>query len=50
MRLVVLADTHAPRRWRACPATDRRRQPHGTIGLLQIDSGRLAGAAIVPVS
>ncbi len=111
MRLVVLAGTHAPRRWRACPPrvaghlrradlilhagdvcvasvlaelaqyapvaavlgnndapdvvdwgaaglrifnpgspTDRRRQTHGTIGLLQIDSGRLARAAIVPVT
>ena len=30
--------------------TDRRRQPHGTIGLLQIRDGRLITAAIVPVT
>jgi len=30
--------------------TDRRRQPHGTIGLLTVDSGRLAEARIVPVT
>jgi putative phosphoesterase len=30
--------------------TDRRRQPHGTIGLLQVDRGRLASARIVPVT
>ena len=30
--------------------TDRRRQPHGTLGLLQIQDGRLISAAIVPVT
>jgi putative phosphoesterase len=30
--------------------TDRRRQPHGTLGLLQIQDGRLITAAIVPVT
>jgi uncharacterized protein len=30
--------------------TDRRRQPHGTLGLLQIDSGHLTQASIVPVT
>jgi hypothetical protein len=30
--------------------TDRRRQPHGTIGLLDVTSGRLAKARIVPVT
>ena len=30
--------------------TDRRRQPHGTLGLLRIDSGVLAEAVIVPVT
>ena len=30
--------------------TDRRRQPHGTLGLLQIADGRLITAAIVPVT
>jgi len=29
--------------------TDRRRQPHGTIGLLEIDSGSLVSARIVEV-
>jgi uncharacterized protein len=30
--------------------TDRRRQPQGTIGLLQVDRGRLTAARIVPVT
>jgi predicted phosphodiesterase len=30
--------------------TDRRRQPHGTLGLLEIADGRLITAAIVPVT
>jgi putative phosphoesterase len=30
--------------------TDRRRQPHGTLGLLRIESGELAEAVIVPVT
>jgi uncharacterized protein len=30
--------------------TDRRRQPHGTMGLLQVDRGRLTEALVVPVS
>jgi uncharacterized protein len=30
--------------------TDRRRQPHGTIGLLRIENGTLAEARIVPVT
>jgi putative phosphoesterase len=30
--------------------TDRRRQPHGTLGVLEIDSGRLTAASIVPVT
>jgi predicted phosphodiesterase len=29
--------------------TDRRRQPHGTFGLLHIDDGRLIQARIIPV-
>jgi hypothetical protein len=29
--------------------TDRRRQPHGTLGLLDIDGGRLVEARIVPL-
>jgi hypothetical protein len=31
-------------------ATDRRRQPHGTIGELIIADGRLASARVIPVS
>ncbi|MEV1119920.1 metallophosphoesterase family protein [Actinosynnema sp. NPDC049800] len=30
--------------------TDRRRQPHGTIGLLDIEDGELVSARIVPVT
>ena len=30
--------------------TDRRRQPRGTMGLLQVDRGRLTSARIVPVT
>ena len=30
--------------------TDRRRQPHGTLGVLQVTDGRLVRAAIVPVT
>jgi hypothetical protein len=30
--------------------TDRRRQPHGTIGLLRVADGRLEEARIVPVT
>jgi predicted phosphodiesterase len=30
--------------------TDRRRQPHGTIGVLTLSGGRIAEAKIIPVS
>ena len=30
--------------------TDRRRQPHGTLGVLEIDDGRLIKASILPVT
>jgi uncharacterized protein len=30
--------------------TDRRRQPHGTLGVLRIEDGTIAAAAIVPVT
>jgi uncharacterized protein len=30
--------------------TDRRRQPHGTLGVLDVADGRVAAARIVPVS
>jgi uncharacterized protein len=29
--------------------TDRRRQPHGTLGLLRIEDGHLIEARIIPV-
>ncbi len=56
--LVVFGHSHIPldesadglRIFNPGSPTDRRRQSHGTIGLLQIDSGRLAKAAIVPVT
>jgi uncharacterized protein len=30
--------------------TDRRRQPHGTLGELDIEDGRLLAARIIPVT
>jgi hypothetical protein len=30
--------------------TDRRRQPHGTIGLLTIEAGRLISVQVIPVT
>jgi putative phosphoesterase len=30
--------------------TDRRRQPHGTLGVLEVDDGRLVEASIIPVT
>ena len=30
--------------------TDRRRQPHGTVGVLQIEDGRLVRAELLPVT
>ncbi len=56
--LVVFGHSHIPldesapglRIFNPGSPTDRRRQPHGTIGLLRIEAGRLAEARIVPVS
>ena len=56
--LVVFGHSHIPldqsasglRIFNPGSPTDRRRQPHGTLGVLEIDSGRLARAAIVPVT
>jgi len=56
--LVVFGHSHIPldqssyglRIFNPGSPTDRRRQPHGTLGLLRIDSGVLAEAAIVPVT
>ncbi len=56
--LVVFGHSHIPldesarglRIFNPGSPTDRRRQPHGTLGVLSIDSGRLAEASIVPVT
>jgi uncharacterized protein len=56
--LVVFGHSHIPldesgyglRIFNPGSPTDRRRQPHGTLGLLRIDSGMLAQAVIVPVT
>ena len=56
--LVVFGHSHIPldqsapglRIFNPGSPTDRRRQPRGTLGVLEIDSGRLAEAAIVPVT
>jgi len=56
--LVVFGHSHIPldessgglRIFNPGSPTDRRRQPHGTLGVLRIDSGRLAEASIVPVT
>lgn len=56
-RLVIFGHSHIPidqvgggiRMFNPGSPTDRRRQPHGTIGLLRIDDGHLAQARIVTV-
>ncbi|WP_034278275.1 metallophosphoesterase family protein [Haloechinothrix halophila] len=56
--LVVFGHSHIPmdesgdrlRIFNPGSPTDRRRQPHGTIGLLRIDDGTLVDARIVPVT
>ena len=56
--LVVFGHSHIPldvaaddlRIFNPGSPTDRRRQPHGTIGLLRIEAGRLAEASIIEVS
>jgi uncharacterized protein len=56
--LVVFGHSHIPldesgyglRIFNPGSPTDRRRQPHGTLGLLRIDSGALAEASIVAVT
>ncbi|MEV0674905.1 metallophosphoesterase family protein [Actinosynnema sp. NPDC050436] len=55
--LVVFGHSHIPldvteagvRIFNPGSPTDRRRQPHGTIGLLTIEDGQVLEAAIVPV-
>jgi putative phosphoesterase len=56
--LVVFGHSHIPldesadglRIFNPGSPTDRRRQPHGTIGLLTVAEGRLTQARIVPVT
>jgi uncharacterized protein len=56
--LVVFGHSHIPmdetddgvRIFNPGSPTDRRRQPHGTIGLLDVRDGRLVKAEIVPVT
>ena len=56
--LVVFGHSHIPldhaengqRIFNPGSPTDRRRQPHGTLGLLDIAGGRLVAAQIVPVT
>jgi hypothetical protein len=56
--LVVFGHSHIPldesgdgiRVFNPGSPTDRRRQPHGTLGVLQIDDGRLLRATIVEVT
>jgi putative phosphoesterase len=57
-KLVVFGHSHIPmdetgdgvRIFNPGSPTDRRRQPHGTIGLLDIEDGRLIEARIVAVT
>jgi uncharacterized protein len=57
-RLVVFGHSHIPldaadgpvRIFNPGSPTDRRRQPRGTIGILQISGGGLAEARIIPVT
>jgi putative phosphoesterase len=56
--LVVFGHSHIPldaesggfRIFNPGSPTDRRRQPHGTVGVLRIEAGRLAAAEIVAVT
>ena len=56
--LVVFGHSHIPvdqaangqRIFNPGSPTDRRRQPHGTIGILNVDDGHLVAAAIVAVT
>jgi uncharacterized protein len=56
--LVVFGHSHIPlddqdgglRIFNPGSPTDRRRQPHGTLGVLRIEAGRLAAADIIAVT
>lgn len=60
-RLVVFGHSHIPldeggedadsvRIFNPGSPTDRRRQPHGTLGVLEVEDGELLSARIVPVT
>lgn len=57
-RLVVFGHSHIPldesgdgvRIFNPGSPTDRRRQPRGTVGILEIEGGRLLSVRIVPVT
>jgi putative phosphoesterase len=57
-RLVVFGHSHIPwdetldgqRAYNPGSPTDKRRQPHGTMGLLRIERGRLRSARVLEVS
>lgn len=57
-QLVVFGHSHIPmdiaderlRLFNPGSPTDRRRQPHGTLGMLEIEQGRLVLASIVAVT
>lgn len=57
-RLVIFGHSHIPwdedfhglRSFNPGSPTDRRRQPRGTMGLLDIENGRLCAATLVPVT
>ena len=56
--LVVFGHSHIPldesapglRIFNPGSPTDRRRQPHGTLGVLHVESGRLTEASIIPIT
>src|ERR1019366_6417036 len=56
--LVVFGHSHTPldeaadgiRIFNPGSPTDRRRQPHGTLGLLRLADGRIAESQIIPVT
>jgi uncharacterized protein len=56
--LVVFGHSHIPldesaaglRIFNPGSPTDRRRQPHGTLGVLHVDAGHLTEASIIPVT
>ena len=56
--LVVFGHSHIPwdeeldgfRIFNPGSPTDKRRQPHGTIGILELDSGQIVSAHLIPVT